>query len=941
MESVSLALGINLASALFSAGAGRIAREALGDEQTRDLKDVMDRASAAMLVELARGDIGNRELLGRYEEQFKDFFGDAWVAETLVDVALERREPPVDALRGRFSGMGFDPGGLTIGFDRAMAIFVRELLRRLEKNASEGGSLEARVNRADLRAIRESVEGLARGLGKTGQDVDELERESLARCAERWEAAGLSAGEARALAADPAVGAPGPELRLALEGRKVAVVVGEVGAGKSLLMERLFQRAAVRLRETPGVPLPAHVEAWEVEGRLRDMVVQKTRSLAETGGEARTRGAYVLVDGAEEEGAARAKRLVREARILAGTWPNTTVVIAGRPLPELAEDRERVQMPGLSEEGARALIEGILGEKLTAAATHAWPESVREAVRRPLFAVLVADDLRARASHNPRPAGELLSGLVERALGGSADAGEDRRLLRAFAAATIDGGGFPVPRQEAGTREEVARMLATGLVSRRGDAIGFSLRILAEWFATQALEHEMVGVGEIASDPARLERWRYPLAMAVGSFGHGRVGRLLRPIVESAPAFASQLLKEGVESGIVSFRLGREGPAMPPEEFGQRLRDAMGSWVDGIGPLAPLVAPLRDDGSLCTIGVSGSSGRVSRRSWYRGGKNLEQIVALREHNPRMLPNHEWRNIKGVSPRRQAAWVWEYALKDLRTELEKAIKKGRLPTNGGLLAEEDAWNTAVGVLGERSDCVSIGLDRLERRLAFYESKGINVVGIQRGTYGKPRRYDLRNLRAEYARLRDAGCAEITPPWPTEDRIDDPVVPENLGGGVYAWNLYHPETLRRRVRIIMEGALAGYRNLMGDNFPRLAPQMPVAATLPARLTGTLVMSHLDESPDRDPYLAWHLEPLEPGSNNGVKIDFGKDRFDEEELLGLANRTRLARPLAASWISPWEYAFSGFYGKTPATDLAHKLLWDDLKAVSWVEGMFTKGI
>lgn len=937
----AFSFGINVASALFLAGAARVAREALGEEQKRDLKDVMDRASAAMLVELARGDVGNRALLERYEREFGAFFGDAFVAETLVGVALDREGPPVERLRTRFSSMGFDPDGLTIGFDRAIAVFVRELLERLERNASEGGSLEPLVSRADLRAIRESVDGMARGLGDAGQDADELERESLARCAERWEAAGLSTEEARALAADPAVGAPGAGLLSELSRRPVCVLAGEVGAGKSLTMDRLLQRAIRRLREEPGAPLPARLEAWEVEGRLRDAVVDRTRSLGGCAGDVRTRGAYVLVDGAEEEGGALAKRLVREARVLAGTWPNTAVVVAGRPLPELADDRERVEMPPLAEGASRALIEGILGEGLTAATTHAWPESVREAIRRPLFAVLVADDLRERASYNPRSTGELLSGLVERALGGSADAGGDRELLRRFAADTIDGGGAPLPREEAGTREEVARMLATGLVSRRGDAVAFSLRILAEWFATQALEHGMVDAGDLASDPARLERWRYPLAMAVGSFGHDRVSALLRPIVAEAPAFASQLLDAGVEKGYVSFRLGREGPPMPPEEFGGRLRNAMGAWVAGIGPLAPLIAPVRKDGTLQTLGVSGSPQQISRRSWYRGEKDLGEVVPLYEHNPRGLPDWDWRNIRGVGTHRQAAWIWEYALEDLRDELEKVIKKGRLPVPGGLLAEENAWNTACGLDGGRTRIDPLPLEKVERHLDFFGADGAEEIAIQRGPYGRPTHYRLGTLRAEVARLRAAGRDELPPPWPVEDRIGDPDVPDNGRGAVYAWHLFRPETLLARARIIMEGAFAGYRRLVEDYFPTLAPQMRVAATLPARLTGTLIMSHIYERPDLHPHVAWYLEPLPAGNDSSVRIEFGEERLQEEEFLALAARTRLARPEAAGWISPWENSFMSFYGKQPATDLAHQLLWDDLKRVSWVDGMFTRGM
>ena len=66
----------------------------------------------------------------------------------------------------------------------------------------------------------------------------------------------------------------------------------------------------------------------------------------------------------------------------------------------------------------------------------------------------------------------------------------------------------------------------------------------------------------------------------------------------------------------------------------------------------------------------------------------------------------------------------------------------------------------------------------------------------------------------------------------------------------WNLYSPETLLRWVRIIMEGAFEGYRRLVEEYFSRLAPHLRVAATLPARLEGTLLLRHLNERPDLHP-------------------------------------------------------------------------------------------
>lgn len=942
VEAVLTAFAINVASAVFVAGASRVARESLGEEQERDLKDVFDRASAAMLVGLARGDAGNRALLQRYEEEFKTFFGDRWVAETLVGVALQREAPPLEALRGRFTALGFDPEGLTIGFDRAMAIFVRELLTRLEENASQGGSLGSRVDRADLRAIRDSVEELASGLGDPGRDTDELEQESLARCAERWVTAGLSPAQAWAFAANPTVGAPGPGLREELESRRLAVVAGEFGSGKSLLLDRLLQRAIVHLREELGAPLPVYLEGWEVGGRLRDAVAEKTRSLAGGRGDARTRGAYVLLDGAEEEGRAKAERLVREARILVDSWgPNTTVIVAGRPVPELAEDRERVEMPELTDEESDALIESILGEDRSFDIAYRSPASVREAVRRPLFAVLWASDMRERASHEPRSTGQLLSGLVERALrrpGAVAGVGQ----LRAFAATYIDNGGAPVPRAEAGTSLEVEGMLATGLISRRGDALAFSLRVIAEWLAVQAIEHDIVDARAIASDLARLERWRYPLAMAVNGFGYERVSPLLRPVAEAAPAFASQVLETGLEDGFVSFQLGREGPPMSPEEFGRRLREAMGSWVRGIGPLAPLIAPVRENGTLSTLGVSGTTDQVFHRSWYRGEVDLGDVVPLHEHAESTVPNWEWPSMRGVGTYPQAAWVWRYALEDLRSELSRDLKEKSLPISGGLLADEAAWD-AARELRKRArkrgfmQRDPIPLDDVEGYLDFFGRDADAITfGNRWGRHGPD--YDLGYLRGKVQALREAGEAELGPPWPTEDRMPgDPGYVRTGRTTAYLWEWFSSETLLERTRVVMAGALDGYRRLTEEIFPRLAPHMLIAAILPARLCGTLHVRHTPDQPEVRPYVYWYLDPLPYGSQNEVRIEPGEGRPSREDMLAVASRTRAMRPQAAEWISPYSYATDEFYGHTPATELAYEWLRKDLGPISWLQETF----
>jgi len=186
METFALGVAINLVSTLLVSGAGRLREEALGDDQERALKEVFRNATSAMLVEIARHARDDRVMLEHLEERFGEFFGDVWVAEKLVGIALGSDAPPVAELRRRYEELGFDADTLPVDFERAMRLFVFELAGRLSEEASRDGSpLNKLVEISHLEAIRGMVGDLVRARGAPGPDVDELERESLARCAER------------------------------------------------------------------------------------------------------------------------------------------------------------------------------------------------------------------------------------------------------------------------------------------------------------------------------------------------------------------------------------------------------------------------------------------------------------------------------------------------------------------------------------------------------------------------------------------------------------------------------------------------------------------------------------------------------------------------------------------------------------------------------------
>ena len=138
---------------------------------------------------------------------------------------------------------------------------------------------------------------------------------------------------------------------------------------------------------------------------------------------------------------------------------------------------------------------------------YGWPESVRDAVRRPLFAIVMG--LKRLAGATPRSKGELLASLVAAVVEHGVPS-ETIPILRQLARLVTENQG-PVDRGELGS--SVDRMLASAsrIVREEDGKIDFALPVLAQWFAADALIAGDVTVTELVTSRPRLDRWRYAL----------------------------------------------------------------------------------------------------------------------------------------------------------------------------------------------------------------------------------------------------------------------------------------------------------------------------------------------------------------------------------------------------------------------------------------------
>ena len=974
-----------LSSYAFAAGIdaarGRISNVLLGQHVERTMRAVFSRAVARMLHEMrdrveVEGDSLDVESVEVVRELLGDLFSDGEAARTLLRVAIQFEPMPLDALRRRFSELGYNADTLPIDFDRALVVLAERLYDEFATEAERDNSpLQPLVNRELLSASRAHAAVLKRLVGgslRTGFTVEDALLTSEVRCTVRWQALGVSREEAATLAADPAIGAAPPELVAALESGardgRVTILSAALGAGKSLALERVYQRALSRLSEKPECPLPVFLRASEVSGPLRDAVEARTPP-----GDPSRQGCLLCLDGIEAPGFSRASELLEEARELADAWPTTAVFIASRPVQGLGHEWELEDLPPLSEGEAQQLYDGFSGRTEPLSFPRDWPDSLKDAVRRPLFAILAGLDHAARRGswRSPRSLGELMSGLVERALDRTEFETAKAQLTRLAVLATDRGGG-PVQRAEVASPWQGRSLRRSGLIleDEGTGSIAFSLPILEEWFAAGALGSSAVDLDALSRDPVKLGRWRYPLAIAVGALDHETTSRILTPIVQHSPSDAARAIADG----LAKYGSVEDGTGPAPQEWAYRIRQAMAVWIDGLGPLAALVAPINEvsrdpawealppeeypaeELTLAPLGVGATGGGISALGWYRGVGRSEEVLELTEQGRMSEPPWHWPKLHYLlsAPGRQPSWAWRQTFDELEGELSKLLNRRMIPLNDGLpAAKEQAWLEARNsATGRRRAGEAINLDDLRFHLS-YTGPDVRVSTIERPGR-RPQRFYPRYLHAELRRLREAGVNEMRPPWPTSDRApDSPELDRPGRSSVAVWSLYSPERLLERARVVFDQMLETYRWVVKRYFSRLAPAMATWAMLPARVTGTLYYGRIADYPaeDRPPVLSWYLDPLPEGAEGGTALelyDRGTEcvpRFWDMEppggraaILEAARKGRELRPSHSSEAISAVSHYSGsvlYLSEDPVRELTYQTLWNDLRNAGWVHG------
>ena len=768
----------------------------------------------------------------------------------------------------------------------------------------------------------------------------ELQQESRARCITRWLAAGVSEETAEEFAANSFIGELPSNFQL-IPG-KVIVLTGVMGAGKSLVAERIFQNAVTQTIQNADAPIPVYLEAWlwRDERPLQKAVETAVRGL----GNPKTQGAIIVINGADEVISA-ANDLLDEARVLVRAWDNTTIVITSRPIRTLteAQDVTQVPVPELTISQTCTLISQVAEQPITEYEVLKWSPSLQSVIKLPLFALLVADYLKAEDIRVPQSTGELLNHLIDESLGKDvADRESANRLLQTLAIRCMEYGGLVHPTEVIASRADLLPILSSRLVTEKQGKIGFALPILNEWFAAQSLIAGNPDPALLAQDAEQLVSWRYSLIMAIATSGHDQVSKFLTPIVKNHPAFAAELVSEALASRFIDM------PPPPWRICGQRIRETMQAWAIGLDqppqqPLAQLIAPVRQDGLIREIGIRSEAGKLTI-GWYQGNENIGDVVELPA-----LPNaRDFLPIRSVESSRfhrepvttkwlgpQPAWTWLWTLDKLVASLSKLLQKRDLPIHYGLLTYEALWKLARSVLScsrnssyrHFSPHQTVPLDILEAVLAEFNptSSSFSFSGTR-----TIHRKDLDRLTAEVLKLRVRDKTQLDSPW---------AKPERYSVEEFPWKCYTPEQIKTYAEYVYLEALNGYEHTVNTWFPKFANRLKLSVLMPVHLVGAIAFS----DSDNEPSLYCHFEALTQSESNKVSFSVmeqsvAKEKFFNPKLSKQVDDQRHAlRPGKALLIgnTAFQHSRLRLFEPTSATELVYNWLWDDLKEVSWVNG------
>lgn len=677
-------------------------------------------------------------------------------------------------------------------------------------------------------------------------------------------------------------------------------LIGDFGTGKSHTILVLVQRLIRKYLQKKLNCLPLFIQANELT-RKKNTVQEWATSILLTD------RYFIFIDGLDEISYDQADKIIEEITFLKEFWPQSRFILGSRPTSLLVSNPCAISIAKLSEEEKYKLYCIVLGseQSLDKNPFIHLDKVLDTLLSNPFFCIIYAlnqDDANASAQTDM----DLVTFFMNKSL-------EPLKLrnhsiymqLEKLAAVTVDKGLGLVHQTEIEANIGIEELLRTGFIVKTTDGyIEFPLPIIAQWLAADSIRHGFINITKILEDDELLINWRYSLSILLSQLTFEESLDFFAKIVLRAPGIASIIIRDGI-------RFGYSQNLKTAHECGRAIRKCMQIWVDSLGALSKLIAPVGENG-LYALGL------------YVEGANLSFTWANRDLDQEILvlPEKEllfWGgSLHSRSVPAQATWPWIITFDHLSKQLEKLVKSKSVLIPDGAMSNEYIWNTTLRLSGKGS--------------LYEQSIKIDTISHYRQFIGKDyfisrgHRIDLDSYFYFVDRLLNKGFVCITPPYPISDM-------PRTGGAI--WKPFSRDALLKRETYVHSSALSEYKRLVENTFDSLCGQMSTFTLLPGKLVGYLDFQRNNSG--GDPYITWYIEALP--SNQISHVDIKLRHFARSQMTTLFEQLHrnnvMNRPTKHKWCHTIIHSqfLIDLSSATPVTDLVYNWIAKDLHEIGWI--------
>ena len=667
-------------------------------------------------------------------------------------------------------------------------------------------------------------------------------------------------------------------------------LVGGFGSGKThallILCSKILFDYMNGLSDNMAIYLHARdvVKAGSIEEAIKPYFTEKGNNL-------------LVIDGLDEINYEYAKQIIQEERFLSITDPEFKILIGTRPMTYLPDESKLIKIRDLTFEEQKQLVETICTNGILNFTQYTVPDRLQEAITKPLFCIIYAV-MQNGGITNIKSEIDLLTAFIENATKDVSEGSKEiRQDLISLAVAIVNNDFNEIHISNIHLSHSLDSLLKTGLISKQGEFLNFTLAIVAQYFAACSLQEGSIKIESILSGIDILERWKTSLAILFSKMTFTESKDIFAKVIKTAPGIAAQIIRYGTTAEkIMSLPSSRE--------CGNMLLDCMAVWRESLTELMDLTVGKE----TLKLALFADQNNIVY-SWH----NVIDLPDL-EILPRKKVFFGFSEAFSEVPAAQATWPWIITFEYISRKLGKLLKERRVSHLCTQLYEEELWDD-IRFLCDKGSLYheEIQLQELEK-FRPYNDGYLSYKG---------RSVDIKQLFNHIDSLTQNGTNVIRPPFPVADQE----YTYNI------WSCYSKERLLELTRHVYSNAMECYLILSEMVFAPFKDWMHIATTFPNKCIGNINWVESGIS-GMQPIMQWYLEVLPLGSTSQIDIEYREDRTDSEDVF---------RKIKDSYIQnradlTFRHAFIDssvlrLNESTPVTTVVYKWLENDLKKIGWL--------